>query len=185
LIINCKGNRVSDARDRDLMLLIKGNKDTRGPCNDFAMVNVTKVTGSSIPATVRNAPNRDGRHEWPLPGRAKSLVGGQLLITLKVSNFDQTATKERMILQPRHHLAPPRSGEGRTALRREHERRWLLLVAFEPAQRPQLDTAQWVDGWRAVLGAAARTSGATRRSVLLGSQCRLPGGGSRIHSTSS
>jgi hypothetical protein len=47
--------------------------------------------------------------------------------------------------EPRHHLAPPRRREGRAALGREHERRWRLLVAFEPAQRPQLDTAQWVN----------------------------------------
>ena len=38
--------------------------------------------------------------------------------------------------EPCHHLAPPRGGEGRAALGREHERRWRLLVAFEPAQRP-------------------------------------------------
>ena len=43
--------------------------------------------------------------------------------------------------QPRHHLAPLRGGKGRAALGREHERRWRLLVAFEPAQRPELDAA--------------------------------------------
>ena len=51
--------------------------------------------------------------------------------------------------QPRHHLAPPRGREGRAALGREHERRWRLLVAFEPPQRPQLDAAQRMNGWRA------------------------------------
>jgi hypothetical protein len=56
--------------------------------------------------------------------------------------------------QSAHHLAPPRGREGRAALGREHEWRWRLLVAFEPAQRPKLDAAQWVDRWRAVLGAA-------------------------------
>ena len=56
--------------------------------------------------------------------------------------------------QPRHHLPPPRSAKGRAALGREHERRWRLLVAFEPAQRPEFDAAQGVNGWSAVLGAA-------------------------------
>ena len=51
--------------------------------------------------------------------------------------------------QPRHHLAPPRRREGRAALGRQHERRWRLLVAFEPPQRPQLDAAQRMNGWRA------------------------------------
>jgi hypothetical protein len=84
---------------------------------------------------------------------------------------------------------------------------------FRAGMRPQADQAAWAADRRAcrrgsatctrafadsarkhrsmggrmasVLGAAARASGATRRSVLLRSQCMLPGGGSRIHSTSS
>jgi hypothetical protein len=39
--------------------------------------------------------------------------------------------------QPRHHLPPPGRGEGGATLGCEHERRWWLLVAFEPSQRPQ------------------------------------------------
>ena len=40
-------------------------------------------------------------------------------------------------------------GERPAALGRQHERRWRLLVAFEPPQRPQLDAAQRMNGWRA------------------------------------
>jgi hypothetical protein len=73
--------------------------------------------------------------------------------------------------QPRHHLAPPRGGKGRAALGREHERRWRLLVAFEPAQRPEHDAAQrenggdpflarltWICPWRRCLLKSAKES---------------------------
>ena len=73
--------------------------------------------------------------------------------------------------QQRHHLAPPRGGKGRAALGREHERRWRLLVAFEPAQRPEHDAAQrenggdpflarltWICPWRRCLLKSAKES---------------------------
>jgi hypothetical protein len=57
--------------------------------------------------------------------------------------------------QPRHHLPPPGRGEGGATLGCEHERRWWLLVAFEPSQHPQLEAAQRMNRRRAVLGSEA------------------------------
>ena len=44
--------------------------------------------------------------------------------------------------KPRDHLAKARGRERRTALGREDERRRRLLLALEPAQRPQLAAGQ-------------------------------------------
>jgi hypothetical protein len=54
----------------------------------------------------KSVPTRRARFARSMPAAAGwvglFVVGRQLLILLKVSNFDQTATKERMILHVRH-----------------------------------------------------------------------------------
>ena len=49
------------------------------------------------------------------------------------------------------HLAKARRRERRTALGRKDERRGRVLLALEPAQRPQLAAGQRVNGLRAAL----------------------------------
>jgi hypothetical protein len=47
--------------------------------------------------------------------------------------------------KPRDHLTKPRGRERRTALRREDKGRCRILLAFEPAQGPQLAARQRMD----------------------------------------
>ena len=51
--------------------------------------------------------------------------------------------------KPRDHLTKPRGRERRTALRREDKRRCRILLAFEPAQGPQLAAGQRMHRLRA------------------------------------
>jgi hypothetical protein len=55
--------------------------------------------------------------------------------------------------KPRDHLTKPRGRERRTALRREDKRRCRILLAFEPAQGPQLAARQRMHRFRAAFDA--------------------------------
>ena len=55
--------------------------------------------------------------------------------------------------KPRDHLTKPRGRERRSALRREDKRRCRILLAFEPAQGPQLAARQRMDRFQAALDA--------------------------------
>ena len=56
--------------------------------------------------------------------------------------------------EPRDHLAKARGRERRTAFGREDKRRRRVLLALEPAQRPQLAAGQRMDGFGAALDPA-------------------------------
>jgi hypothetical protein len=54
------------------------------------------------------------------------------------------------------HAGKSRGGERGAAFRGEHERRFVLLIALQPAQCAQLIAAQWLRARRALLGPADR-----------------------------